>query len=388
MVRRNVLLIACLVVLAALFVVGCGGETQTTTTAAAPATTAAPTETTAAPTETTAAPQEATVIKLRFAAESAPGHMFLKYNYPSYWDLVEKATNGKYKFDIEMFPVNTILAPPDIYDGIVQGVVDAGSSSMAFTPKRFPLMLTLSQPGVAPPDSVAAMSKAANELYLKYNPKELEDTHLLYCYATGPGSIHSKKKITTLDDLKGARIRVSGTGAPGVKAVGGDGIAMPMAEAFEAAQKGTIDALLSPQETLENWKHAELFDYSIFSPMLYASDIFFVTMNKSFWESLPEDLRTVMDSLTVEAGILAGRIGDWGAASGLEFAIKTKGKHEMSQWSDADKAKMAELLAPIRATHIKNLNDLGLAGEEIVAAATALVSDASKEKFEPWKPTE
>ena len=52
--------IAVLVVALMMFVVGCGEEEATTTTAAGPGTTAAPTETTAAPTETTAAPETTT----------------------------------------------------------------------------------------------------------------------------------------------------------------------------------------------------------------------------------------------------------------------------------------------------------------------------------------
>ncbi len=394
MMRRNVLLIACLVVLLTMFVAACGGEDTATT--AAPdqgsVTTAAPsggsetTAATSAPTDTSApAPSgEAQVIKLRFASEKAPSHVDQTDNFPGFFKMVEDATNGKYKFEIEWFPVNTILAPPDIYDGIVNGIVDAGQSSMAYTPKRFPTILTLSQPGIAPPDSTAAMAKAANELYAKYKPQELADTHLLYLYASGPGWVHTKQKVETVDQLKGKRIRVSGTGVRGVQLVGGDPIAMPMADVYEAAQKGTIDALISPAETLEGWKHAELFDFSVFSPYLYASDIFFVTMNKTFFESLPDDLKAAIDQVSMEAGIRAGTIWDYAQISGMEFA-KGMG-HEALEWSDAEKAKLLETLKPVREEYVKSLNDLGLPGEEIATTAAALVEEANKVQFETWAP--
>jgi len=159
---------------------------------------------------------------------------------------------------------------------------------------------------------------------------------------------------------------------------------MPMADVYEAAQKGTIDALISPAETLEGWKHAELFKYSIFSPYLYASDIFFVTMNQKVWDSLPDDLKAAFESVSMEAGIRAGEIWDYAQIHGMEFA-KGMG-HEASEWSDAEKAKLLEILQPVRAEYVKSLDGLGLPGEEIATTAAALVEEANKVQFETWAP--
>jgi TRAP-type C4-dicarboxylate transport system substrate-binding protein len=387
-VKRIVLLVACLAIFAGLVLVGCGGETTTTTSVAtgtSESTAVSTTASTAASTETSVpASGEPIVIKLKFASEKPPTHVDMTDNFPGYFAMVEKATNGKYKIEVEYFPVGTILAPADIYDGTVNKIVDVGQSSMAYTPKRFPTILTLSQPGIAPPNSTTAMAKAANELYAKYKPKELADTHVLYLYASGPGWLHTKSKIETVDQLKGMKIRVSGTGVRGVQLIGGDPIAMPMADVFEAAQKGTIDALISPNETLEGWKHAELFDYSVFVPYLYASDIFFVTMNQAVWDALPEDLKAAFDSVAVEAGIRAGSIWDYASNHGMEFA-KAKG-HQFSELSDAERTKLAGILTPVRAEYVKSLNDLGLPGEEIATAAASLVGEANKIQFDAWQP--
>lgn len=390
--RKLALLVACLLVLGSLLVAGCGEESASTssestqTTGASTDSTIGSTESTGAATETSAASGgEATVIKLKMATEKPPTHLDMTDNFPGFFQMVEAATNGKYKIEVEYFPVNTILAPADIYDGVVKGIVDVGQSSMAYTPQRFPVMLTPSQPGIAPPVNTSAMAKAANELYAEFQPAELADTHLLYVYASGPGWLHTKKEVTSIDQVKGMRIRVSGVGTEGVKAIGGDPIAMPMGDVYEAAQKGTIDGLLSPAETLEGWKHAELFDYSVFSPYLYASDIFFVTMNKNVWESLPDDLKAAFESVSlVEAGVWAGAIWDYAQNSGIEFAEGMG--HKFSEWPDAEKAKLQEALKPIRANYVKFLNDQGLPGEEIVTAAATLVEEANKVEFEPWAP--
>lgn len=388
--RKIVFLVACLAVFAGLVLVGCGGEATTETTAAIATSESTPEstpDTTAASTDTSASGSaEPVVIKLKMATEKPPTHVDMTDNFPGFFEMVEKATNGKYKIEVEYFPVNTILAPADIYDGTVNNIVDVGQSSMAYTPKRFPTILTLSQPGIAPPDSTSAMAKAAMDLYLKYQPQELADTHVLYLYASGPGWLHTKSEVTTVDQLKGKRIRVSGTGVAGVKLVGGDPIAMPMSDVYEAAQKGTIDALISPAETLEGWKHAELFDYSIFSPYLYASDIFFVTMNQKIWDGLPDDLKAAFDSVAVDAAIRAGAIWDYASNHGMEFA-KASG-HTALEWSDAERTNLLEVLQPVRAEYVKSLDDLGLPGEEIATAAATLVSEANKVQFEAWAPAQ
>ena len=393
MMRRNTLLIACLVILVSLFLVGCGDDT-TTTSAAAPeesttTSAAAPTESTTATTaastgETTAPAGEATVIKLKMATEKPPTHLDMTDNFPGYFAMVEAATNGKYKFEVEYFPVNTILAPPDIYDGVVKAIVDVGQSSMAYTPTRFPTMLTLSQPGIAPPKSTTAMAAAANEMYAQLKPQELADTHVLYVYASGPGWIHTNSAIENVEQLDGLRVRVSGTGVRGVELTGGDPVAMPMADVYEAAQKGTIDALISPAETLEGWKHAELFDFSTFVPYMYASDIFFVTMNQAVWDGLPDDLKAAMDSVTMDAGIRAGAIWDYASISGMEFAEGMG--HTFIYLSDAETAELLGVLAPVKQEYTTTLNEAGLPGEEIVATAASLVEEANKVEYELWQP--
>lgn len=391
--RKLVLLVACLGLIAGLFLAGCGDKVDTTTSVTgavsdSTATSTSAPQTTATSTQTTTAPTSADpiVIKLKLASEKPPTHVDMTDNFPGFFEMVEKATNGKYEIEVEYFPVNTILAPADIYDGVVKGIVDVGQSSMGYTPKRFPTLVALSQPGVAPPDNTPAMAKAAMDLYAKYQPQELADTHVLYLYASGPGWLHSKSQITSIDQLKGMRIRVSGTGVEGVKLVGGDPIAMPMADVYEAAQKGTIDALISPAETLEGWKHAELFDYSVFSPYLYASDIFFVTMNQTMWDSLPEDLKAAFDSVAMDAALRAGAIWQYASVHGLDFA-KQSGL-TASEWSDAERAKLLETLKPIRDNYVKTLNDAGLPGEEIVTSAATFVQEANKVQFDTWAPAQ
>ena len=80
-----------------------------------------------------------------------------------------------------------------------------------------------------------------------------------------------------------------------------------MGEVYLAAQKGMIDAMVSPLETLEGWKHHEIFEYSTFVPYFY-SEFMHVAMNWAKWNSLPKDLQAAFDAVTVDAVKEAGQI--------------------------------------------------------------------------------
>lgn len=391
--KKFFVLAASALIVISLVLAGCGPST-TPTTAPTTVPTTAPTTSSPVPTTSTPAttpvstsgPGSPTTIKLTFASEKGPNHTDMTQNFPGFFKMVEEATNGKYVFDIEYFPINTLLAPADIYDGIKTGVVDAGQSSTAYTASRFPLLLTYSQPGIAPPKSASAATKAVMDLFAKYNPKEFADTHVLYFYPTGPGWMHANEAITTVDQMKGKKIRVSGVGVEAVKLIGGDPIAMPMGEVYESAQKGLIEVLVSPAETLEGWKHAELFNYSTFVPYIYASDIFFVTMNQNKWNSLPDDLKAAFNSVALKAALRAGSMWDYIHESGKNFAKAQPGGHEFLELSEAEEAKLLELLKPIKDKYTTLLNGQGLPGEQIIADAQQIMDEANKQEYETWKP--
>ena len=73
----------------------------------------------------------------------------------------------------------------------------------------------------------------------------------MYFHAHGPGVLHSKKPVHTLEDLRGMKIRSYGFNAAMSKALGGVPVAMTQADVYEALQKGVADATFGPSEVLE-----------------------------------------------------------------------------------------------------------------------------------------
>ena len=110
--------------------------------------------------------------------------------------------------------------------------------------------------------------------------------------------LHSKKKIESVGDLKGLKMRASGDGGEILAKMGASVVFLPGGELYEAMQRGTIDAF--EYSTLaSNWDmhFQEIADYVILSPSRAPSDpqVFFV--NKKAWEELPDDLKQLVQDV-------------------------------------------------------------------------------------------
>jgi TRAP-type C4-dicarboxylate transport system substrate-binding protein len=331
-------------------------------------------------------PGEAQKIKLSFAHIYIPGQFQHEIQFPRYFKMVEKETKGKYILDVAYYPAGTLLGGADIYDGAVRGIVDIGVSVFSYTPVRFPVMLTLSQPGIAPPLNCNAATHTAWEFYNKFKPKELDDTKVLYIYGVGPGWVHSKKPIRSAEDMKGLKIRGTGAMVPGIKALGGEAIGIPAPEVYLSASKGVIEAAVFPLQPLEEYKLYEFFDYSTFIPGI-SSEFKFVAMNWNKWKALPKDLQAAFDAVAEKAMEEAGRIWQYNQIDHMIEKVKTfPGGHQLLYLPEAEVAKVKELLKPIRSNYIAKLKGKGLPGEEIVSEAAKIMEKYNGQKYEPWKP--
>jgi TRAP-type C4-dicarboxylate transport system substrate-binding protein len=222
------------------------------------------------------------------------------------------------------------MAPADQYPGIQKGIADMGQAALDYTPGRFPVMATLMNSGVAPQNDCNAGARIAWEYYKATKPKELEDTKMLYLYGIGPGAMHTKNPVQTLEQFKGLKIRGTGSQSPGIQALGAEPINMTMGEAYEAATKGLIDAILSPAETLKAWKFNEVFPYSTMIPGLYFGVQTYV-MNLDKYNSLPPDLQAAIDAVADEAVAQTGRIWEYYQQEGYDYAKATSYGHTVLQ---------------------------------------------------------
>ncbi len=285
---------------------------------------------------------------------------------------IEKRTNGRVK--ITLFPGGTLTPSDQCYDGVVKGLSDIGMTALAYTTGRFPLMEGLDLPMGYPNGTVATL--VANDLFNKYQPAELADTHTLYLHAHGPGLLHTKTPVTKLEDVKGLTIRCTGLAAKIVTALGGTPNGMPQGETVDALQKGIVQGTFAPIETLKTWKQAELIKSTTDTSFIGYTTTMWVGMNKEKWNSLPKDIQDIFTQVSQEWIARHGKVWDDVDVEGLAYTksfnnqVVTLPPEEAARWVDAVKG--------LPDAYIQKTGAANLPGEEFLADIRSAIQKYSK----------
>jgi len=280
---------------------------------------------------------------------------------------VEERSGGRIR--ISMFHGGTLSNAAQTYEAVVSGVADIGMSVFAYTRGRFPLLEGLDLP-VGYPDGLTA-TRVANEMIKKYQPEELSDVHVIYLHAHGPGILASKKPVGSVKEMASMKIRATGLSAKIVTALGGTPVSMSQGDTYEALQKGVVDATFCPIETLKGWKQGEVIDYVVDTKAIGYTTAMFSVMNKTSWNSLPEDLQTLINEVSDEWIDRHGEAWDQSDREGEDF-VKELGK-EFIDLPKAEQNALAAAMDPVYAEYIKATEEKGLPGEAFLNDLLAML---------------
>jgi TRAP-type C4-dicarboxylate transport system substrate-binding protein len=255
------------------------------------------------------------VLTCLMAASALAGTMVTYANFPpaktfpcvqmERWKTeVEKRTGGA--LTVQTFPGSTLLGPKNMLRGVQTGQADIGCISTAYYPGVFPFMDVVNLP-VAFTSSEAA-SLTMWDLFQKYHPEEFKDVKVLAVFTSPPSQIMSNTPVKTLADFNGLPLRASGTILRVLSGLGAQGVGMPMSETPEALQKGVVKGLVSSFDVLKDFNFADICRYETITNLpVYP---FAVIMNKARWESLPADVKKVLDDLARDQAQWTGRYVD------------------------------------------------------------------------------
>ena len=282
---------------------------------------------------------------------------------------VERRSDGKVK--ITMFPGGTLTKAPQCYEGVVNGVSDIGMSVFAYTRGRFPLLEGLDLP-LGYPDGITA-TRIANQMVRNYDPEELKDVHVLYLHAHGPGILASKKLVRSIEELEAMKIRATGLSAKIVSTLGAVPISMSQGETYDALQKGVVEATFCPVETLKGWKQGEVIDYVIDTTAIGYTTAMFVVMNRERWESLADDIRSVLTEVSEEWILKQGQAWDRSDAEGEQF-VNGLGKSFIELSPDQEQA-FVRAMDPVLADYVSATEAKGLPGRDFLQDLQAMLTE-------------
>ncbi|MBA4421716.1 MAG: C4-dicarboxylate ABC transporter substrate-binding protein [Syntrophus sp. (in: bacteria)] len=285
---------------------------------------------------------------------------------------IEKRTNGQVK--INVLAGGTLTPADQCFDGVVKGISDIGMSVFAYTRGRFPMLEVLDLPMGYPNGRVA--TRVANEFYRKFTPKELEGVKLLYLHAHGPGLLHTKAPVTTIEQLKGMKIRSTGLSAKIVQALGAVPVAMPQGQTYESLQKGVVEGTFAPIETLKGWKQAEVIKSTTDCSAIGYTTAMFVVMNLKKWNALPADVQKVMEEVSSQWIDIHGKAWDQLDQEGREYSLSLGNK--IVSLSADENARWQNAVRPIIEEYIKDVSAKGLPAQKAVAEVENLIKQYSK----------
>ena len=307
-------------------------------------------------------------ITLKLSHFVPPQHAFHKW-VVGWTQKIEQESGGRLKFEI--YPNGQLVGPPNRqFDAARNGIVDIAFCIHGVTPGRYPMTELANLPFVWPSQGadLPEMAKRMTELAPKYLAAEHTGLHILFMSMANPVLLYSKVPIRTLEDYKGKKIRYASiTNKQLLEALGAAPMLIPPPEAQDAIAKGIVDGATFPHEAGFAYDLVTVAKYAIEPPV--ASATFAFVMNPAKYNSLPPDLRAILDK---EAGV-AGAMSFGKAWQDFEkFARDTEIKKglEIITLPDGEVTKMKAISKTIVENALAAQEKAGQPAREFFAAYT------------------
>ena len=288
-------------------------------------------------------------------------------------DRVEADSGGRIR--IERYPAMQLGGtPPQLIDQAQDGTVDIVWTLPGYTPGRFPLTEVFELPFMM--TNAKAASMAYWDMFEEHmKDGEFADVHMIATWVHGPGVIHSREPVEKLDDLKGKKLRAPSRIVNTLLGhLGATPVGMPVPAVTEALSRGVIDGAVVPWEVAPSVKIEELVSHHTEfaqGQALYTAT-FVLAMNKARYDSLPDDLKKVIDDNSGRE--LSGLFG-WTQEhyDGPARQLAVDRGNTIVRLDEEATAAWKEVAQPVIDGWIEEMNGRGFDGAALVDEARALI---------------
>lgn len=326
--KKLVFIQAIALVFVTLLLAGCSSKTTETKTA---------TETdTKTATEPKTDTESAKTYNWKLVSPMPPG-AFANRQVSDFAKTLEQRTDGRIK--ITLFE-GTLGAPGDAWDMTKNNTAQLFWTTNAYNLNRMPVTNMIELPFELTSDKVTSV--IAHEWLKAGYLKEITDNFkVLGFMPIQPQTLFLRdKKVTTMKDLKGLKIRAaSGLQAQTLTSLGATGVTMAGSEVYMSLDRGVIDGMLTAIDNAYDRKFNEVTKYVLKQPY-FSAGLFILSMNKETWDSLPPDLQQIVEQAAqdAEAAQLKTMENDaqkWWDSYGQKAEIYTISNEEQAKWSQA-----------------------------------------------------
>jgi TRAP-type C4-dicarboxylate transport system substrate-binding protein len=307
------------------------------------------------------------VITLKFAMAVPPSHYTAVQGGKFFMDRATALSNGRIKF--EWYPAEQLGKAKDLLALVQTGVADMADVVPGYVPDKLPLSGVAELPGQI--NNSCEGTRAFYQLtrpgqFLAKHEYDAQKVHVLMAAPLVPYKIFTtKKQIERPEDLAGLKLRSAGGASDIVLTqLGAVSIRLAGPDIHESLTRGTIDGAMYPYLSLKS--------FDLIDSIKFATDgvgvgsvatAFLISADK--WQTIPEDLRKILDQAGMEAGLNYCAYMDRQEAEeqkGLSSTIKA------TRPSDADAERWRILLAGAKTEWAKRLDGRRKPGTEALSA--------------------
>ncbi|MCC6562253.1 MAG: TRAP transporter substrate-binding protein DctP [Xanthomonadales bacterium] len=212
-------------------------------------------------------------------------------------EMLAQASGGR--LSVKIYAGNELVPPFEVVDAVSRGTAEMGHSGAYYWKGKSPATPFF----CAVPFGLNAQEMNGwlyhggglelwRELYAKFN---------LVPFACGNTGVQMagwfNREITSVDDLKGLKMRIPGLGGEVMARLGAVPVNIPGGEIFTSLQQGAIDAAewVGPYNDLAFGLHRAA-KYCYYPGWQEPGPTLECMVNKTAYESLPEDLRAILDA--------------------------------------------------------------------------------------------
>ncbi|MEO1733875.1 MAG: C4-dicarboxylate TRAP transporter substrate-binding protein [Pseudomonadota bacterium] len=278
------------------------------------------------------------------------------------------AETGNYKMDWQESYGGSIVKPKGVLEGVKLGLGDIGIVTTIFHSSKLPSQaISAVTPFVAP--DARAVAQAVDEIAKEFPAMqaEFEKQNQVYL-ATGvvldTYQVFSTKPITGLADLEGGKVAGAGMNLRYLEGIdGAAGVRGGLTDFYNMLQTGLVDHAMLWPEAAKTFKIAEVAPYMLKAD-LGAVNSKTITVNKQYWDKLPDEVKAVLQDVAVAyrdhvAGIAMDR-----AAASRDAYVASGGT--IVDMSAEDRAAWAAAMPDIASEWADGLDASGMQGSEML----------------------
>jgi TRAP-type mannitol/chloroaromatic compound transport system substrate-binding protein len=288
---------------------------------------------------------------------------------------VEEMSGGRFR--IEVSPAGQIMPAFDCFDAASQGKVESFCAGSIFWDAKDPAFQWFTTvPFGMNPEGMSAWFHQGDGLKL------WEETYAPFNLVPRPGALTApemggwyRKKIGTMADYKGLKMRIPGLGGKVVARAGATVVTLPPGEIYAALERGVIDTseYIGPHDDMKLGLHktARYYYYPGWHQPGTTNEFVF---NRKAYEALPVDLRRMLDHAAAAVQIYSLTDFHLKNASALgRLRTEFKGKVEILQFPTPMLRDLKQLSAEV----VREESEKSPMGRKVYASFTkfqALVS--------------